>query len=964
MIRLYTLGTIALADDAGTEVARVLRQPKRLGLLAYLALARPRGFQRRDTLLGLFWPELDSDRARGALRQALYTLRRSLPEGVLETRGDEEVGIASGALWCDAHEFEKAMREDRPAEALELYRGDLLEGFHVPDASPDLDYWLAGERERLRSKALEAAREAVAAAEGAGDMVGALAVAQRASSLAPLDEEVARRRIELLHGTGATAAAVLVYERWSARLREELDVEPSPEMRELVEELRRPAEKAASGPGRPRELRPSAAERGASEPVLVAAPAEPVPEPVGPPAPTNADSRRRRTRRWVWPALVLLTLGVVAALFFPLRSWLQEGADAADPQRVMVLPFVYHGGPESAYLSEGVVYLFSVALDGGDLRSVDPHTLVSQAAEHRDGEYDPESAALLADRLGADLFVLGDVVETEAGLQMTGRLYEREEGRTIARGSSTAAGPTGDLTRLVDQVARNILAQHQGPSMSRMSRLAAVTTPSLDGLKAYLRGERLLREARFADAITAFEAAVEADTLFALAHYRMSLAASWAFRAELSTRAAARAVQHANRLPERERRLLLAHAAYRRGEASESAAMLRELAEDYPEDLEVWYRLGEVLLHFGPPNGWSLTEAAHPFRRAAELEPLLAEVQYHLAQIEAAAGRTEPALGWIRSALEIAPQGARAPQLRILNTALDPATGDWTERLRELDAADEFPVISATYNIAVYAGQPTRALEIAELLTRPSRPAETRAFGYLLRAELELALGRGDRAREQLTLMRALDPRSADVAEALLMEAPAASRAPDALRALATRLGEAVDRSVAESPPPSWRPSEPDPVLGRLYAAGRLHALIGDGAAVARAAEGLRSLRADTLLAASLASDLDLLREAERSGSAVWSPAALEVSAEVAVLTFGFSRPAHRFQYARALEAEGRLREALAWYEGLETFSVHDLPWGIPALADRARIHEELGDTAAAAGLRQRLERTRQAASR
>lgn len=960
MIRLHTLGTIALADDAGTEVARVLRQPKRFGLLAYLALARPRGFQRRDTLLGLFWPELDADRARGALRQALYTLRRALPEGVLETRGDEEVGIADGALWCDAHEFEKALREDRPAEALELYRGDLLEGFHVPDASPELEYWLAGERDRLRGKALEAAREAEAAAERKGDLVGALAVAQRASSLAPLDEEVARRRMELLHRTGATAAALLVYERLAARLRAELEVEPSPEMRGYVEALRRPVEKAASGAGRARDLRSSAPEPMVSEPVLAPEPADPDPRPT--PESTHEDSRGRRAPRWVWAAMVLLMLALVVAIL-PLGSWLQPGPDGSAPQRVMVLPFVYRGGPESAYLSEGLVYLFSVALDGGDLRSVDPHTLVGHAAEHGEGEYDPESASVLADRLGADLFVLGDVVETAAGLQMTGRLYEREEGRTVARGASTASGPTGDLTRLVDQVAREILAEHQGASMSRMSRLAAVTTPSLNGLKSYLRGERLLREARFAEAITAFEAAVEADTLFALAHYRMSLAASWAFRAELSSRAAARAVRHADRLPEREQRLLLAHAAYRRGEAGESAAMLRGLAEDYPEDVEVWYRLGEVLMHFGPPSGWSLTEAAEPFRRAVEMEPLLAEVQYHLAQIEAATGRRRAALRWVQGALEIAPQGGRAPQLRILQTALDPETGNWTERLRELDAADDFTVISATYNAAVYARHLERALEIAELLTRPTRPVDTRAFGHLMRAELELALGRGERAREQLELMRALDPPSADVVEALLMEAPAATRSAVSLRPLASRLDEAAERGgVAGPPPSSWRPSEPDPALGRLYASGRLHAILGDEAGLERAAEGLRSLREDTLLASSLASDLDLLRDG--SGAAVWSPASLQVPAEVAVLSPVFSRPARRLQYARALEAEGRLREALVWYEGLETFSVHDLPWGIPALADRARIHEELGDSAAAAALRQRLERTRTVAPR
>lgn len=55
MLRLTTLGTIRLERD-GEAVP--VPQPKRVALLAYLALARPRGLHRRDTLLAMFWPEL------------------------------------------------------------------------------------------------------------------------------------------------------------------------------------------------------------------------------------------------------------------------------------------------------------------------------------------------------------------------------------------------------------------------------------------------------------------------------------------------------------------------------------------------------------------------------------------------------------------------------------------------------------------------------------------------------------------------------------------------------------------------------------------------------------------------------------------------------------------------------------------------------------------------------------------
>src|SRR5688572_5025810 len=78
MTRLRLLGGVDLRTGAGVELRGVLAQPGQLALLAYLAAARPRGFHRRDKLIGLFWPEATQERARNALRQAVHRLRRAL----------------------------------------------------------------------------------------------------------------------------------------------------------------------------------------------------------------------------------------------------------------------------------------------------------------------------------------------------------------------------------------------------------------------------------------------------------------------------------------------------------------------------------------------------------------------------------------------------------------------------------------------------------------------------------------------------------------------------------------------------------------------------------------------------------------------------------------------------------------------------------------------------------------------
>src|SRR5687767_1973831 len=101
MYELVTLGTCDLRHPDGHSVQSVLAQPKRLALLAVLALAHPHGFVRRDALLPLFWPELDEDRARAALRRAVYFLRQALGKKAIAGRGENELAIGTEVIRCD-----------------------------------------------------------------------------------------------------------------------------------------------------------------------------------------------------------------------------------------------------------------------------------------------------------------------------------------------------------------------------------------------------------------------------------------------------------------------------------------------------------------------------------------------------------------------------------------------------------------------------------------------------------------------------------------------------------------------------------------------------------------------------------------------------------------------------------------------------------------------------------------------
>src|SRR5688572_21350903 len=111
MIRFRALGAVDLTRSAGQSLRSVLSQPKRLALLTYLAIGRPRGFQRRDRLLAMFWPDATEERARASLNRAIYFLRRQLGEGCIISRGDDEVAIDTECLWSDVSAFDACLEK-------------------------------------------------------------------------------------------------------------------------------------------------------------------------------------------------------------------------------------------------------------------------------------------------------------------------------------------------------------------------------------------------------------------------------------------------------------------------------------------------------------------------------------------------------------------------------------------------------------------------------------------------------------------------------------------------------------------------------------------------------------------------------------------------------------------------------------------------------------------------------------
>jgi DNA-binding SARP family transcriptional activator/predicted ATPase len=234
-LEISLLGPPRVARD-GEAVSFDTR--KATALLAHLALAeRPRS---REALCELLWPGRDTEHARAALRRTLSTLRSAVGEEWLETEGDS-VALRRGAgLELDVARF-RALAEDgdsteRLAAAVELSRGELLEGFALRD-SPDFDAWQIEQADLIRRELATTLGRLVRLLAERGEPERAISHARRWLELEPLHEPAHRELIRLYAWSGDRGAALRQYRDCVRTLSQELGVAPLEETAALFEQV-------------------------------------------------------------------------------------------------------------------------------------------------------------------------------------------------------------------------------------------------------------------------------------------------------------------------------------------------------------------------------------------------------------------------------------------------------------------------------------------------------------------------------------------------------------------------------------------------------------------------------------------------------------------------------------------------------------------------------------------------------
>lgn len=206
---------------------------------------------RRERLIDLFWPELDTERGRRAMNSAVWRLRKLLASSpdYQEGRGLRTVGpetILEKTPWLDVDTWallhaarstlggpEAPLEPSGMKEVLAIlyrYEGPFLDG---EDAE-----WILEERERLHSLFVQSAMMMVRHLGLCGYYHDAIRLARHALRFDPYREELVRHLLTLLALDERRIDAIRYYDQWIALIRRELDISPLPATRAIIEEIK------------------------------------------------------------------------------------------------------------------------------------------------------------------------------------------------------------------------------------------------------------------------------------------------------------------------------------------------------------------------------------------------------------------------------------------------------------------------------------------------------------------------------------------------------------------------------------------------------------------------------------------------------------------------------------------------------------------------------------------------------
>ncbi|HEU4784985.1 MAG TPA: NB-ARC domain-containing protein [Ktedonobacterales bacterium] len=247
-VRLYLFGSPHV-EFQGHPVK--IERRKAIALAAHLACAEYR--QSRDVLADMFWPDLDRDHGRSALRSALLALSTPITVDWIEA-DRTTVGLKRDAVWVDIHTFSTSLSGDdthghsvaslcaqcapQVEQAIGSYQSGFMMGFSLSDCV-DFENWQISQRESLRRELADALRRLSGYYAEMHRYAEAIKYTQMWLATDPLHEPALRQLMRHYAKNGQRAEALRQYRQYADLLNAELATPPEDETTSLYEDILR-----------------------------------------------------------------------------------------------------------------------------------------------------------------------------------------------------------------------------------------------------------------------------------------------------------------------------------------------------------------------------------------------------------------------------------------------------------------------------------------------------------------------------------------------------------------------------------------------------------------------------------------------------------------------------------------------------------------------------------------------------
>jgi tetratricopeptide (TPR) repeat protein len=313
---------------------------------------------------------------------------------------------------------------------------------------------------------------------------------------------------------------------------------------------------------------------------------------------TGPTARLRRAHAWLRPAAWLL---LVVAMTAAGTAWYLSSRPEGLDRPVVAIADVENatGDPEL----DGLSGLIATGLEQSRRIGVLHRGRMLEAARltgHRGSERIDEQMGVEVGRsIGATALLLSTVRRLGSTWVVEVRAVDPRRGTHLFTLREQAQSKEGILP-LVDRVTEQVRRELREPAAEvagRRARLEELVTGNLDAYRHYFLARTHLDRFRLPEAIAELDRALAIDPRFALAHYQLARMGRSGEISEATRRGhEAKALRLADRLPPRERGILLATSAAAAGRLDEAEATWRDLAGDFPDDPDVLFGAGDLLL--------------------------------------------------------------------------------------------------------------------------------------------------------------------------------------------------------------------------------------------------------------------------------------------------------------------------------------------------------------------------------